>query len=187
MHSPYFISYICYHFPHLFCPTHGELNDWAIVILRASWQDITKLWFQIKKGPYGGRVQARWLSDTRNGQRQNPVQAHMSIGNTKNHKTNPTPFSGNCNCHSGIYTDSADLFQDQMDGNLQQKWPCSAQYYHRRAGKRKEKKQPCKTQQAACGKHKTWGPFMRTYYRNATSEGSDMSLDRKILLPSFRD
>jgi len=53
--------------------------------------------------------------------------------------------------------------------------------------KRKEKKQPCETQQTACGKHKTTGPFMRTYYRNVTSEGSDMSLDRKVLLPSFRD
>jgi len=132
-------------------------------------------------------VQARWLSDTRNRQRHNPVQAHMSIGNMKNHETNTTPFSGACNCHIRIYTDSADLFQDQLDGNLHQKWPCSAQYYHRRAGKRKEKKQPCKTQQTACGKHKTRGPFMRTYYRNVTSEESDMPLDRKILIPSFRD
>lgn len=80
------------------------------------------------------------------------------------------------------------LFEDQLDGNLQQKWPCSEQYDHRRAGKRKEKKkQLCKTQQPACGKHKTRGPFTRTYYWNVTSEVSDMSLDRKILLLSFRD
>lgn len=44
-------------------------------------------------------MQTRWLSDTRNGQRQNPAQAYMSIGNIKNHKTNTTPFSGACNCH----------------------------------------------------------------------------------------
>lgn len=116
MHSPYFISYICYYFPHLFSVAHMERNYWAIVILCASWHDITKWWFQIKKEPYGGRVQARWLSDTRNGQRQNPVQAHMSIGNMKNQETNTTPFSGACNCNIRIYTDSADLFQDQLDG-----------------------------------------------------------------------
>jgi hypothetical protein len=31
------------------------------------------------------------------------------------------------------------LFKTKLDGNLQHKWPCSAQYYHRRASKRKEK------------------------------------------------
>jgi hypothetical protein len=28
---------------------------------------------------------------------------------------------------------------------------------------------------------------LKTNYRNVTSERSDMALDRKILLPSFRD
>lgn len=185
MHSPYFISYIYVVTFYPYSVAHMELNDWAMLILYASWHDITKWWLQIKRGPYGSRVQARWLSDTRNGQRQNPVQAHKSIGNMKNHETNTTPFSGACNCHSGIYTDFADLFQDKTRWQFATETALFSTILQQEGWQKK--KQPCKTQQTACGKHKTRGPFLKTNYRNVTSERSDMALDRKILLPSFRD
>jgi hypothetical protein len=55
------LIYTC-HFLHLFCWTHGEINDLAMLILYARRQDTTKWWFLIKRRPFGGRVQARCLT-----------------------------------------------------------------------------------------------------------------------------
>jgi hypothetical protein len=96
----------------------------------------------------------------------------------KNHETNTTPFSGTCNCHSGTYIDFADLLQDQTGWKFATEMALFSTILLQEGQQRKRKSNPVKSQQTAFGKHKTRGPFLRTNYRNVTSERSDMSLDR---------
>lgn len=102
----------------------------------------------------------------------------------KNHETNTTPLQGLATVTMEYIKILLAFFKTKVDGNLQQKWPCSAQYYHRRADI--EKSNPVRHSRQLVGSinKKT---FLRTHYRNATSERSNMSLDSTILLPSFRN
>jgi len=186
MQSLFHVIYTCCQFLPLFCHTHGQLNDWAMLILYARWQDITKWWSQIKRGSYGGRMQARWLSDTQNGQRQNPVQAHNSQYKIWKTTKQIQPLFQGFAIVKVEYTQNLLTFsRPNWMAIYNRNGPVQQIIFTGGAAKEKQK-QPCKTQQT-CEKYKTWGPFLRTNYRNVTSERSDMSLDRKILLPSFRD